>query len=89
MNIEEKSLEEAIRMAGNRIGHVHAVENNRGAPGDGHLDFRMILRTLMTTGYDRYLSIETQPAADPFACARRGIVVLREILTTLSREGAA
>lgn len=89
MNIEEKSLEEAIQIAGDRIGHVHAVENNRGAPGDGHLDFTTIIRTLMATGYDRYLSVETQPEVDPFGCARRGIAVLKEILGTLTREGSA
>jgi sugar phosphate isomerase/epimerase len=80
MNIEEKSVLDAIRSAGKRIGHVHAVENNRGAPGDGHLDFPAIIQTLMETGYDGYLTIETQPEADPFGCAQRGITVLQEIL---------
>jgi sugar phosphate isomerase/epimerase len=88
MNIEEKSLEEAIRLAGNRIGHVHAVDNNRGAPGDGHLSFKQIIQTLMATGYDRYLSVETQPEVDPYGCARRGIAVLKDILSTLAQEDA-
>jgi sugar phosphate isomerase/epimerase len=86
MNIEERSLEEAIRLAGDRIGHVHAVDNNRGAPGDGHLSFKQIIQTLMATGYDRYLSVETQPEADPYRCARRGIAVLKEILSKLTQE---
>ncbi|UCF96199.1 MAG: sugar phosphate isomerase/epimerase [Spirochaetaceae bacterium] len=86
MNIEEKSLEAAIRMAGDRIGHVHAVDNNRGAPGDGHIDFKGVIRSLLATGYDRYLSVETQPEADPYACARRGIAVLKGILAELRQE---
>jgi sugar phosphate isomerase/epimerase len=89
MNIEEKSLEEAIRLAGDRIGHVHAVDNNRGAPGDGHLSFKQIIQTLMATGYDRYLSVETQPEVDPYGCARRGIAVLKDILSTLTQADPA
>jgi ABC-type proline/glycine betaine transport system ATPase subunit len=33
MNIEEKSLGDAIRAAGPRLKHLHACENDRGAPG--------------------------------------------------------
>jgi sugar phosphate isomerase/epimerase len=83
MNIEERSIEEAIRLAGRRIGHVHAVDNNRGAPGDGHLDFRSIISALRKAGYDGYLSLETQPDAQPYDTARRGINVLRNIMQSL------
>ncbi len=80
MNIEEKSIERAILMAEGRIGHVQAVDNNRGAPGDGHLDFERIVSALVETGYDEYLSVETEPEVDPYDCARRGITHLREII---------
>lgn len=30
MNIEEKSLGDAIRAVGHRLGHLHACENDRG-----------------------------------------------------------
>ena len=40
----------------------------------------------MATGYERFLSVETQPEVDPFACARRGIAVLKDILANLSRD---
>jgi len=83
MNIEERSIEEAIRLAEGRIGHVHAVDNNRGAPGDGHLDFPSIIAALRDTGYDGYLSVETQPEKQPFDTARRGIGVLRRIVDSL------
>ncbi len=36
-NIEEKSLGKAVELAGARIIHVHANENDRGTPGTGHL----------------------------------------------------
>ena len=83
MNIEERSIEGAIRLAGSRIGHVHAVDNNRGAPGDGHLDFVSIIAALRDVGYNRYLSVETQPESDPYGTARRGITMLRNIVNSL------
>lgn len=82
MNIEEQSMEGAIRLAGSRIGHVHAVDNNRGAPGDGHLDFASIIAALREVGYNGYLSVETQPESDPYDTARRGITVLRNIVNS-------
>lgn len=84
MNIEERSIEGAIRLAGPRIGHVHAVDNNRGAPGDGHLDFVSIIAALRDVGYNEYLSVETQPESAPFDTARRGITVLRKIVNSLN-----
>ena len=83
MNIEERSIEEAIRLAAGRIGHVHAVDNNRGAPGDGHLDFPSIIAALRDAGYDGYLSVETQPEKQPRDTARRGIGVLKRIVDSL------
>jgi sugar phosphate isomerase/epimerase len=85
MNIEERSIEEAIRLATGRIGHVHAVDSNRGAPGDGHLDFDSIIRTLRDSGYDGYLSVETQPEREPYRTAERGIGVLKKIVGGLER----
>ena len=35
MNIEEKSIGDAIRAAGPRLKHLHTCENDRGAPGSG------------------------------------------------------
>ena len=39
MNIEEKSVPEAIRLVGDRLLHVHTCENDRGTPGTGHVDW--------------------------------------------------
>lgn len=36
MNMEEDSFEEAILLAGDKLGHVHVGENNRKLPGQGH-----------------------------------------------------
>ena len=36
-NIEEKHLGKALEMAGDKLWHVHANENDRGIPGTGHV----------------------------------------------------
>ena len=59
MNIEEKSSKQAILDAGDLLFHVHASENNRGAPGTGQVHWNEIASALRTTGYDKYIVIES------------------------------
>lgn len=59
MNIEEVSLGAAIRLAGKRIFDFHACSNNRGTPGDDHLDWPEITRALADVGYDGAVVIES------------------------------
>jgi sugar phosphate isomerase/epimerase len=58
MNIEERSLPEAIRETGGLLNHVHLSDSNRLAPGWGHIEFGEILRTLQDLGYGGYLAFE-------------------------------
>jgi D-psicose/D-tagatose/L-ribulose 3-epimerase len=58
-NIEEKSLGAAIAMAGDRLIHVHANENDRGTPGTGHVPWAEIGPALKKVGYDGALVIES------------------------------
>ncbi|RLF03988.1 MAG: sugar phosphate isomerase/epimerase [Thermoprotei archaeon] len=58
MNIEEPRIEDSIRRAGDRIGHVHVADSNRLAPGMGHLDFKSVINALREVGYNGYLSAE-------------------------------
>lgn len=52
MNIEEKSFAEAIRLVGaDRLKSFHTGENNRTAPGRGHLNWDEIFGTLAEIGY--------------------------------------
>lgn len=67
MCIEETDIPAAIRKAGDRLYHIHIADNNRAAPGYGHLDFNPIIDAILSIGYDGYLSMELLPAAaDPF-----------------------
>ena len=59
MNIEEKSAGAAIRAVGKRLRHVHACENDRGAPGSGHVTWNEVAQALKDIGYDGPVVIES------------------------------
>ncbi len=59
MNIEEKNVPEAVRIAGGRLRHMHCSENDRGAPGSGHTDWPGVFAALRENDYDGWLVIES------------------------------
>lgn len=59
MNVEEKSLGNAIRAAGPRLHHLHACENDRGAPGSGNVTWQDVKQGLADIGYDGPVVIES------------------------------
>jgi len=59
LNIEEKSVGDALRAAGPRLFHVHACENDRGTPGSGHVPWEEVFAALRDVGYDRHVVIES------------------------------
>ncbi len=61
MNIEEKDISEALRKAKEKIGYVHLAENNRLAPGMGHLPWEEIMKTLHEINYKGFLGLEILP----------------------------
>ncbi len=77
MNIEEPTIEESIRVCGERIFHFHVADSNRWHPGAGHLDFGAILATLFDTGYRGWVSGEFMPVPDADTGAQRSIEYLR------------
>ncbi|MFV0335712.1 MAG: sugar phosphate isomerase/epimerase family protein [Tropicimonas sp.] len=64
MNMEERSIPDAIRMAGDRIVHFQANENHRGHPGTGHIDWPAVMRALAQAGYGGPISLEPFRRAD-------------------------
>lgn len=96
MNIEERSIGDAIRAAGHRVRHVHACENDRGAPGSGHIPWAEVAAALRDIGYAGPIVIESftskvqsiaraaavwRPlAASQDDLAREGLLFLRGIL---------
>ena len=51
MNIEEDNMADAIRLAGDRLGHFHVGENNRRVPGKGGLNWAAVGSALREIGY--------------------------------------
>ena len=51
MNIEERSIGDAIRAAGPRMRHLHTCENDRGAPGSGHVPWDEVAQACGDIGY--------------------------------------
>ncbi|MEV5261673.1 sugar phosphate isomerase/epimerase family protein [Streptomyces anulatus] len=102
-NIEERSLPEAVRQATGRLFHVQVCANDRGAPGDDHLDWPGFLDALDDEGHEGPLCIESftshnatiavaasiwRPLApSQDALATRGLAFLREVGHRPARPG--
>ncbi|MER6987780.1 sugar phosphate isomerase/epimerase [Saccharopolyspora hirsuta] len=59
LNIEEKDLGAAIRTAGDRVFHFQVSENDRGAPGSGHLPWPEVFAALDGIGYSGQIVVES------------------------------
>ncbi|GAB4540378.1 MAG: 5-keto-L-gluconate epimerase [Anaerolineae bacterium] len=87
MNIEDVSIEEGLRQAGERLWHVHIADSNRRYPGCGHLDFDRIFATLRDMNYEGYISAEMLPLPDPDTAARKTIEFLTVRLGAFQNGG--
>ncbi|APQ17635.1 sugar phosphate isomerase/epimerase family protein [Maribacter hydrothermalis] len=58
MNLEEVNMYETIKKVGKRLVNFHVADNNRMAPGMGHLNWSKIISTLKEIEYDKVLSVE-------------------------------
>jgi sugar phosphate isomerase/epimerase len=88
MNIEEASIEAALRRSARCLAHVHAADSNRHAPGWGHLDFERIVQVLIEVGYRGYLSAEIIPFPDPTSAATQAVRYLRGVLARVEDQRA-
>lgn len=59
MNIEEKSIGDAIRSAGPYVFHVQVSENDRGTPGSGHVPWDDLFSALSDIGYTGQIAVES------------------------------
>ena len=90
MNIEEKSLGDAIRAAGSRVVHIHSCENDRGAPGSGNVDWNGVARALKDINYDGPVVIESfTPDVKSIARAAAIWRPLADSSDSLATEGLA
>lgn len=80
MNIEDASIGDSLKAAKDAIAYLHFADSNRWAPGDGHLDFPGIVKTLDEIGYDGFATLEILPYPDPATAASRGIQYVRRLV---------
>jgi len=59
MNIEEKSIGDAIQLAGDRVFHVQVSENDRGTPGTGHVPWNEFFAALTAIDYRGQIVVES------------------------------
>jgi sugar phosphate isomerase/epimerase len=78
MSIEEANIAQAIRQAGEHLGHVHLADSNRRPAGFGHTDFRPIFTALKDVGYDGFISAEALPYPDSERAAEQTLRAFRE-----------
>ena len=82
MNIEEFSIGDAIRTAGDKLVGFHVGENNRSVPGRGHLDWDEIFKALKDVNYQGRI------VAEPFGLkggeVGTDIFVWRDLLSDTS-----
>jgi sugar phosphate isomerase/epimerase len=79
MNIEEVTLAESLRSAGERVLHVQFTDSNRRAAGQGHIDFHELAAVLRAAGYRGYVSTETLPLPDSRTAAQQAIEFFRTL----------
>lgn len=68
-NIEEKHAAQAIKACKDYTVHVHISENDRGTPGQGHVNWKESFDTLKETGYDGWMVVEAFGLALPALAA--------------------
>lgn len=88
MNIEEKSIGQAIRLANDRIAYFHACGNDRGAPGNDHIEWDDVAEALDDIGYEGPLVIESfTPEVESIANAAAIWRPLEKSQDALARDG--
>lgn len=58
MNIEEKDFYLPVKIAGEKLFHIHAPENDRGTPGSGLVDWKGLARGLKEIKYQHNVDME-------------------------------
>jgi sugar phosphate isomerase/epimerase len=79
MNIEEPSILNSIYKSSGRAPYIHVVDNNRMAPGFGHIDFDAIAQVLRDIHFNGVISAEILPLPDPVTAARQAIKIYRRM----------
>ena len=80
MNIEEASIIDSLKSAGNNLGYVHLVDSNRQIPGNGHILFDQVLKTLADMKFTGPMSFECLPAPDSKTASAAAIKYVKNLM---------
>jgi protein FrlC len=78
---------DSIRTLADDLVHIHIADVDRGAPGDGTIDWTTVLEAVQDIGFSGHLTMEigfTSRAADPDSYARRALNYLKEVERSLA-----
>lgn len=90
LNIEEKSIGDAVRLAGDRAFHVQVSENDRGTPGSGHVPWQEFFLALDDIDYDGQIVVESfLPTVAEIARAVSLWRPVAQSMDSLAEEGLA
>ena len=96
MNIEERSIPDAVRTAGLHLAHLHASANHRGTPGTGTIPWAALKDALIDINYPGDIVIESfsthvatiaraccvwRDPGEPETMARDGLAYLQPIFS--------
>ena len=84
MNIEEADIGGAIRLAGKRLIHFHACENNRALPGQAHIDWLEVFSALHAIGYGGPIVMESLPG--PYGSVAGRLNIWRKLSADVDGE---
>ncbi len=84
MNIEENNIGDAIRLVGDKLVGFHTGDNNRLAPGRGHIDWKEIFGALKEINYQG--RIVSEPFVKMGGEVGRDIYVWRNLMPDVSEE---
>ncbi|MCZ3374362.1 sugar phosphate isomerase/epimerase family protein [Rhizobium sp. AG207R] len=88
MNIEETDVHGALRAVATHLKHVHLADNNRTAPGMGHLHLSHFLDTLFSIGYRGAVVMECDVQA-PDQYGRNALTTDRKIFDQYTETAIA
>ena len=87
LNIEDGPVTEALRLAGDKLMHIHLADSNRQAPGTGHIDFYDVVRTLKAINYQGYFAVDSVPVKPDWkSLLRDSITFMKQVERTVELQ---
>lgn len=83
---EDGDMLAAIRAAGPKIMNVHFADSTRGLPGHGDIDFQSMYQTILATGYQGAIALETLPIPSVEFVREHGFESIKTIAYSVINE---